>query len=112
MRAGELIGRTVADADGRPVGVCTDLRFWVTHGVPDTAPELRLAAILVSPRHAGSLLGYERGRTRGPRLLAALVRRLHRGMVLIPWADVGEVPDDRERAVRLRSGASPMPMPG
>ncbi|MFN8185165.1 MAG: hypothetical protein U0R23_12165 [Candidatus Nanopelagicales bacterium] len=102
------MGRAVVDPRGRPVGVCTDVRCWVGQGPIDMAPELTVAGLLVSPHHVGSLLGYERGRTKGPWLLAALVRRLHRGIVLIPWDDVVEVPAAHDRAITVRSGGHPL----
>lgn len=104
MRAGDLIGRGVVDAHGRPVGVCTDIRCAVRQGPADTAPELQLVGLLVSPHHTGSLLGYERGRTKGPWLLAVLIRRLHKGMGLVHWEDVADVPDEHDRDIRLRAG--------
>lgn len=105
MRAADLIGRAVVDARGRPLGVCTDVRCAVRQGPADSAPELTLFGLLVSPRHTGSLLGYERGRTRGPWLLAVLIRRLHKGMGLVRWEDVAEAPLEHDKDITLRAGA-------
>ena len=107
MRAGELIGRTIVDAHGRPVGVCTDIRCEVREGSADTVSELTLSGLLVSRRHTGSLLGYERGRTEGPWLVSALVRWLHRGLAVVRWEDVADVPEEHDRDISLRPGAQP-----
>ena len=101
MRAGDLIGRGVVDEHGRPVGVCTDIRCEVRRPA-DAAPELTMVGLLVSPHHTGSLLGYERGRTKGPWLLSVLIRRLHRGLRFVPWEDVVEVPREHDRDIRVR----------
>lgn len=101
MRAGDLIGRGVVDAHGHPVGVCTDIRCEVRRP-PDAAPELTVAALLVSRRHTGSLLGYERGRTKGPWLLGVFIRWLHRGLQVVPWEDVADIPHDHDRDITLR----------
>lgn len=110
MRAGELVGRAVVEHDGRPLGVCTDVRCWREPTGAGAAPGLRLAGLVVSPRHAGSLLGYERGRLQGPHLLARLVRRLHRGAVVVPWEDVESVPDDVHRPVVLAATRRAIPL--
>lgn len=106
MRAGDIIGKDVVDASGRPVGVCTDLRCRRRQGPADTGPVLELTGVLVSPHHTGALLGYESGRTRGPLLLARMVGWLHRGMVLVAWKDL-DVHDD---LLRLHNDARPTPV--
>lgn len=108
MRAGEVIGKPVVDHQGRQVGFCTDLRCAIDQPEADAAPRITLMGLIVSPHRAGSLLGYERGRTRGPWVLRAVVARLHRGMVLIPWEDVAPV---SEGPVRLVPGARCQELP-
>lgn len=107
MRAGDLVGRGVVDAHGRPLGVCTDVRCSVTQGPADTAPTLTVVGLLVSPHHVGSLLGYERGRTKGPWPLRLVVQRLHRGMVFVAWDEIGDVPNEHDRDLVLRPSADP-----
>ena len=106
MRAGELIGRPVVDSARNPLGVCTDLRCRRLQGPADTGPVLELTGVLVSPHHTGALLGYERGRTQGPLVVAKLVAWLHRGMVLVAWDDLVV----ERHQLRLRDGARPSPV--
>ena len=102
MRAAELLGKIVVHHSGARVGYCTDLRCSIAQPVADVAPEVVLVGLLVSPHKVGSLLGYERGRTRGPWPLRALIARLHAGMVFIAWEDVEPVTG---AAIHLRPGA-------
>src|SRR5215204_5521426 len=88
MRASDLLGKEVRDRDGTPIGVVTDLRC-VQDGPPrGPMAALRVDALLISKHHPGALLGYDRGRTQGPALLRAIVRRLHRDARTIPWEKV------------------------
>jgi len=50
-----------------------------------------VVGILVSPRHGGSLHGYERTGVTAPWPVPQLVRRRHRGTYLVPWSDVAAV---------------------
>jgi hypothetical protein len=111
MRIGDLLARDVVDAHGQRIGVCTDVRLWRDRPADDApAPRLRLAGLIVSPHHTGSLLGYERGTTHRPQPLALAVRRLHRGAFLVAWDDVSAAPDDRESPLALRPGATRIPL--
>lgn len=108
MRASDLLGREVFDAQGRKVGICFDVRCLIEEGSEGDRPKLRIGAVLVSPRRAGALLGYERGHTKGPGVLAALVGWFHRGSVMILWDDVAEHSTDGP--VVLREGARHHPL--
>ena len=121
MRLSELRGSTVhawtgragraGEAYGDALGVVTDVRL-AQIGPPSGAlGQLVVESLLVSPRHAGSLFGYERGVTRGPWLIAAAVRRLHRGAFLVAWDDVAET-DPGNRRVVLREHARRQPAAG
>jgi hypothetical protein len=48
----------------------------------------RVSALLVSRRHTGSLLGYDRRAQQGPWLLRTIVQYLHRDAILVPWENV------------------------
>jgi sporulation protein YlmC with PRC-barrel domain len=102
MRLSELLGADVVDADGDAVGRVTDVRLARTGPVgTGVLARLVVESLLVSPHHAGAMLGYERRHDQGPALLRALVRRLHRHAVVIRWDDV----DDWDAAAhRVRLG--------
>ncbi|WP_030437332.1 PRC-barrel domain-containing protein [Actinoplanes subtropicus] len=86
-RASDLLGRTVADTGGEPLGRIADL-------VVDDRN--RITAVMVVRGRWGRLLGYERDEMRGPWLLEQLARRAwRRNAVEIPW----------ERLRRDESGA-------
>jgi sporulation protein YlmC with PRC-barrel domain len=102
MRASDLIGLAVHDADGQRLGVVTDLRCTQDGPLRGSMQAPRVAACIVSGRHAGSLLGYHRRAQQGPWLIRAVVQRLHRGAVLIPWEAVADITD----RITLRPGAT------
>ncbi|MER5458677.1 PRC-barrel domain-containing protein [Micromonospora sp. NPDC002389] len=82
MRAGELLGRTVYDEQGRRLGRVVDL---VVRGGP--AGPLRLTDLVVT-RHwygrvSGRLIGPERHPS-GPWAIRAVARRLGRSTVQVP----------------------------
>ena len=60
MRASDLIGREVQRADGSGLGVITDLRCVQDGPLRGSNASLRVDSLLVSPHHAGSVLGYDR----------------------------------------------------
>jgi hypothetical protein len=68
--------------------VVTDLRCVQDGPVRGVLAAPRVDALLVSRRHTGSLLGYDRRAQQGPWLVRIVVRWLHRGMVVIPWSAV------------------------
>jgi hypothetical protein len=90
MRASDLIGREVVDAEGQPVGVITDLRCVQDGPLRGTQASLRVDSVLVSRHHTGKLLGYDRREQQGPWLIRLIVRRLHRHMRVIPWRDIAD----------------------
>jgi hypothetical protein len=106
MKLTDLLGKDVVDPSGKRLGRVEDL-----HLVQDGKPMLggdnafRLHGLIVGRRSFGTRLGYvERPgfsgsrRTRGPWLIAVIIRALHRGAVYVPWNDVDEV---SERCVRV-----------
>ena len=93
MRLSDILGADVIGADGAELGQVTDVRLAQTGPVPPgpgVLAELVVESLLVSPRHTGSLFGYERRRDQGPALLRAVVRRLHRHAILVDWTAVAD----------------------
>ena len=100
MLLNDLIGLPVT-AGGHRVGYVNDVRF-VLDGPPEGhLARARLHGLLVSPRHRGSFLGYERTDVDSPRLINSFLARRHAGTVLVLWPDVAGVDHD---AVRLAAG--------
>jgi hypothetical protein len=83
MRASDYIGRTAYDPEGRPLGRVADL---IT--TRDAEGRFRVTAALITPRHRGRLLGFERPGIQAPWVLEKLSRLLHRGTREIPWSDL------------------------
>ncbi|HEV6955639.1 MAG TPA: PRC-barrel domain containing protein [Promicromonospora sp.] len=128
MNVGDLLDAHVEEPEGARVGVVVDVRFALAVTEPegeggeedrenpdaplsehtatrDEVGAARLVGLLVSPRSAGSFLGYERTDVRSPWPVPQLVRRRHRGTFLVDWADVAEVRTGSEPVVvRLAAG--------
>jgi sporulation protein YlmC with PRC-barrel domain len=102
MRASDLIGLGVYDATGERLGIVTDLRCVQDGPLRGSMQAPRIAALIVSRRHTGSLLGYDRRAQQGPWLIRVLVQRLHRHAVLVPWDAVTDTHD----RITLRHGAT------
>ncbi|MET9631177.1 PRC-barrel domain containing protein [Lentzea sp. NPDC006480] len=83
MLASDLLGRTVRDRAGRPLGRVADL---LTEA--DEHGRQRIVRVLVTPRWRGRLLGYERPGIQRPWVLERLSRVLHRGTREVPWDDI------------------------
>ena len=47
----------------------------------------------MSPHTRLSFYGYERGRVQRPAVVAAIIRRMHRGSRVIPWECVASIED-------------------
>jgi PRC-barrel domain protein len=87
VRAAELIGCQVYDADGQPVGTVHDLQFRL-HTRPDGTQACQLDALECGGIGLGHRLGYGEGDMRGPWPFPQLFRRLARDSVAIPWAQI------------------------
>ncbi|KOV82448.1 hypothetical protein [Nocardia sp. NRRL S-836] len=83
MLASDLLGRTVHDRRGRPLGLVADLL-----AEPDAEGRPRVVRVLVTPRRRGRLLGYERPGLQRPWVIEKLSRLLHRGTREVAWEDV------------------------
>jgi hypothetical protein len=92
MRLSELLDCRVVDASGCDIGMVRDVRL-VQNG-PVTGgfgAGLRVEGLVVGPALAGTRLGYGRTAMRGPWLLAAPLRLLHRRVRFVPWNRVSEL---------------------
>jgi hypothetical protein len=88
MRASDYIGREIRDHHGAHVGIITDLRC-VQDGPPrGPSAMLRVDAALISTRHTGATLGYDRRRRQGPWMIRVGVRWLHRNLRVVPWSAI------------------------
>ena len=81
-RLGDLLALPVVTASGRALGRVIDVRV-TERGDVD--------GLVVGRGGPGSMLGYDRRREQGPRLVGALVRWLHRHSGYAARADVAEI---------------------
>jgi hypothetical protein len=89
--------REVVGRDGNRVAVVTDVRL-VAEGPPrglTGGATLRVRGLVLSAHHTGSILGYDRHPGLGPKLVAALVRRLHRNARYPDWQQVTSAAEHR-----------------
>ncbi|GGL39203.1 hypothetical protein H9L10_13135 [Phycicoccus endophyticus] len=97
MRASELLGRPVVDSEGHSLGPVRDLRL--DHGA--TAGRVRARWVVVGGHELAHRLGYVDGRTRGPAVLARLLRGGWRDTALaVPVAAVASWGPDVVRLSR------------
>jgi hypothetical protein len=101
VQLSELLGRDVFDATAHRLGTVVDVRVAVTGDLDDSPAAPTLFGLLVSPRTRSSYLGYERSDARRPAVLAALLRRRHRGTFLTLWDDIAQIGAE---SVSLRDG--------
>jgi sporulation protein YlmC with PRC-barrel domain len=103
VRIADLLDAEVRDAGGNRVGRVHDVRL-VQDGPPVGAfgASLRVDGLLVGPTAVGVRLGFERDRLRGPWVLKAVFRAMHRGLHEVDWGDVAAI---EERRILLRDGA-------
>jgi sporulation protein YlmC with PRC-barrel domain len=90
MRAADLIGCEVRDAQGQVVGTVHDLRFRVRAG-PDGTQACQLDALECGGVGLGHRLGYGEHAMRGPWPFPALFRYLARRSLAVPWSQVTAV---------------------
>lgn len=115
MIIGDLLDARVLGPDGEAIGYVADVRLsaelreaaaagpgddesgdqplTARVGRHDAVGQVELVGLLVSPSGGTSFLGFERTDVRSPWLIAALVRRLHRGTFLVAWQDVAALGD-------------------
>ena len=102
MRASDLLGARVTTDDGRDLGHVVGLRCTLDGPSDGPLAAPRIATLVVTPARSGSSLGYVQDSDRGPWLIGAVIRRLHRARRLVDWADIADVGD---REIRLRPDA-------
>lgn len=102
-RLGELLGAPVVDTSGTVLGHVNDVRLGAAPGVTGVTAPLRTEAIIVSDRHAGSLLGYDRRPAQGPWLVRVAVSWLHRNACVVPWDAVRRIDWETPR-VEVQAG--------
>jgi sporulation protein YlmC with PRC-barrel domain len=100
VQLSELLGLSVFDTAEQRVGAVVDVRLAVGGDLDHHPDRPTVVGLLVSPHTRSSYLGYERSDARRPKVLAALLRRRHRGTFLALWNDVHRI--DAE-SVSLRS---------
>ena len=88
MKASDYIGREVRDHAGARVGIITDLRCVQDGPLRGPSAMLRIDAALVSARHTGATLGYDRRSRQGPWMIRVGVRWLHRSLRVVPWSAI------------------------
>lgn len=97
MLLSELLGcRVLAPRTGE-IGRVVDVRFRRSARRGGKEGELELVALIVSPHSRQSFYGYERGRVKGPAVVAAIIRRLHRGSRIVPWECIQSVSEGEVR---------------
>jgi sporulation protein YlmC with PRC-barrel domain len=106
MRARDLIGQPVTTTGATALGIVSDIRCTLDGPLRGALCLPRVSHLVVSARHTGSLLGYDRREQQGPWLIRVIVRRLHRNITIVPWSAVRSYADtvvvdmsaDQERA--------------
>ena len=99
-RVSALMGCRVVTANGQVVGVVKDVRLAPTRVVSGLSAELTVIGLVVSKRHTGALLGYDRRQSQGPWMVRVAVRWLHRDSGYLPWDSVEHM-DWRRRVVQV-----------
>lgn len=97
MRAGDLLGTPVLDVDGRRRGVAIEIRTRAEGGIGPEA-ELVVEGLVLATRR-WRLFGYERRDERGPAVLRAVLRLVHRHT---RYASVDELDIGPGGAIHLR----------
>ena len=107
MLLSELLDRPVRAPGVGELGTVVDVRFRRGPRNGPSEGDLELVALIVSPHSRLSYYGYERGTVKGPAVIAAIVRWLHRDSWIVPWEFVARVDED---AVVLTEAAPRIPL--
>jgi sporulation protein YlmC with PRC-barrel domain len=110
MRMSDLVQARVLDPAGTEIGRVHDVRLVQDGPVLGTwGAALRVEGLIVGTQRVGNYLGYERSSLRGPWLVAAVVKWLHRKSAYVAWDDVESVEDHVVRIRRRKSELPPVP---
>jgi hypothetical protein len=93
MLLSEILNRPLRSPRGEELGRVVDVRFRRAARNGRHEGDLELIALIVSPHSRLSYYGYERGSVKGPAVIAAIVRWLHRDSYIVPWECVATVDD-------------------
>ncbi|MFI5533997.1 hypothetical protein ACIA8O_36210 [Kitasatospora sp. NPDC051853] len=109
LRTADLIGATLVDAGGTPLGRITDLGLAEAE-LPGGIPGLRVTGVVATSGRLARLLCLDHRPVDRPAPLAALARWMTRRASWIAWPDVALVTpggDGHPGTVHLRPGAVP-----
>lgn len=91
MRATELLGCDVYDAEGTHIGNVHDLVFENLGRPGDIGWRCRLTGFACAQIAVGHRLGYGTGEMNGPWLLKTIFTRRHRRSIQFRWSDVAGI---------------------
>lgn len=97
MRASELLGAPVVAANHRVLGRVSGLRCSLDGPSSGPVAAPRLQALVVTPGRTGSSLGYQQETHRGPWLVGAVMRWVHRNGRIIEWDLIDTIADGEIR---------------
>ena len=101
MRLGELLSKDVVTEDGEQLGKVHDVRLRLDDD--GSQPQsVSIQGLIVGTGSLAARLGYTYGDVHGPRLVAAVMRRLGRSARYIPWEHITSIEPDH---LRVRGGA-------
>jgi sporulation protein YlmC with PRC-barrel domain len=107
QRLSTLLGAEVLDPSGAVIGHVNDVRLSAGQAVHGVRTELVIEGVIVSDRHAGSLLGYDRRAEQGPWLVRRIVRLLHRNARYVQWSNLSDVNWSRRTVVATKLDGEP-----
>jgi sporulation protein YlmC with PRC-barrel domain len=89
MRMSDLLGSTVRDVAGRPLGHVHDVRL-VQNGpiLGSWGAALTVDALLIGPKAVGARLGYGRSEVQGPWAVRVTFEAIHGLLDAIPWRSI------------------------
>jgi sporulation protein YlmC with PRC-barrel domain len=107
-RLSDLLGARVITTEGRDIGHVNDVRLAPDQAVRGMRAELFVEGLVISDRHAGSMLGYDRRAEQAPWLVRVVVRQLHRNAHYLPWTAVQSVSWDEHRVIVDAAALEPL----
>ena len=113
MRASDILGLVVRDADGQEVGQVHDIRLVRDAPIQGTfGLGYRVTGLVVGAAGIGVRLGFDRGAVRGPWILKRLFAWLHSDSRFVPWEQIDALADDELRLKAKMEALEPVrPLP-